>query len=143
MKLHRLWEWGKQFGWESVRFVIIGIAATIVHYGVYYLLLGVPLSYNAAYTIGYGVSLVFNFIASVRFTFRTTFSAFKAVKFLASHGVNDLLHMALLNLFVWCGMPEALAPVPVLCIVVPINFFLVRSSLKNRPRKSTGHESES
>ena len=43
MKLHRLWEWGKQFGWESVRFVIIGIAATIVHYGVYYLLLGVPL----------------------------------------------------------------------------------------------------
>jgi hypothetical protein len=44
--------------------------------------------------------------------------------------VNYLLHMLFLNLFLWIGVAEQWAPIPVYCLVVPINFLLVRTVFK-------------
>ena len=110
---------------EFIRFVIVGLLATAIHYGVY-LLLDRVIPANPAYAAGYVISFFCNFILSSRFTFRKKASVKKGLGFGLSHLVNFLLHMLLLNLFLHLGVRESLAPIPVYCICVPVNFLLVR-----------------
>ena len=119
---------------EILRFGIVGALATLVHYGIYLGLLWFWPQMNAslAYSIGYVVSFVGNFFASNYFTFRTRPTAGKGIGFALSHGVNYLLHILFLNLFLWLGLSQSLAPIPVFCIVIPINFILVRCVLKSK-----------
>jgi putative flippase GtrA len=49
-----------------------------------------------------------------------------------AHAVNYLLHMVLLNLFLWLGMSNELAPLPVFAIAIPVNFLLVRFVFKHK-----------
>ncbi len=110
---------------EFFRFVIVGVIATAIHYGVY-LLLDRVIPANPAYAVGYIISFFCNFFLSSRFTFKKKASVKKGVGFGLSHLVNFLLHMLLLNLFLHLGIRESLAPIPVYCICVPVNFLLVR-----------------
>ena len=110
---------------EFIRFVIVGIIATAIHYGVY-LLLDRIIPANPAYAAGYVLSFFCNFFLTSRFTFRKKANVKKGVGFGLSHLVNFLLHMLLLNLFLHLGIRESLAPIPVYCICVPVNFLLVR-----------------
>ena len=43
-----------------------------------------------------------------------------------------LLHMILLNIFLYMGFTKAWAPVPVFAIVIPVNFLLVRFVFKHK-----------
>lgn len=61
----------KQWIGEAVRFGIVGVGATALHYGIYYLLQQV-INVNVAYTVGYAVSFVANFYATSYFTFGTS-----------------------------------------------------------------------
>ena len=117
------------FNVEFIRFAIVGIIATAIHYGLYYLLLG-SLNVNIAYSIGYIVSLICNFVLSARFTFKSQANIKKGFGFVCSHLINYLLHIAFLNLFLFIGIPEKVAPIPVFCCVFPINFLLVRTVFK-------------
>lgn len=110
---------------EAVRFAVVGALATALHYAIYYVLLPL-LSAAVAYTIGYGLSLVANFFLTARFTFRSRPTGGKAAGFALSHGVNYLLHISLLQLFLHLGVPPRLAPLPVFAIAIPVNFLLVR-----------------
>lgn len=121
-----------KFG-EFIRFAMVGVLATAMHYGLYLLLLRLfrigeeeTLYANIAYTIGYLVAWCCNFYLSAHFTFRSHTSVKRGIGFALSHGVNYLLHLVFLNLFLWIGLSEAIAPIPVFCIVIPINFILVR-----------------
>ena len=114
---------------EFVRFGIVGVLATIIHYGVY-LLLDRWIEVNVAYTIGYIVSLCCNLWLTAHFTFKTSVTPKRTVGFVVSHGVNYLLHIIFLNLFLWIGVVEKWAPLPVYCVVFPINFLLVRTAFK-------------
>ena len=118
----------KQLG-EMVRFVLVGGFATLLHY-VLYLLLKQWLEVNVAYTLGYVVSFVANFYLTAFFTFRSAPSWRKLVGMGGAHGVNYLLHLALLNLFLFVGMPSTWAPLPVFAIAVPVNFLLVKYVFK-------------
>jgi putative flippase GtrA len=40
--------------------------------------------------------------------------------------------MVLLNLFLWLGMSNELAPLPVFAIAIPVNFLLVRFVFKHK-----------
>ena len=119
---------------EAIRFCIVGVLATIVHYGLY-LLLKPTINVSVAYTIGYAVSFIGNFILTNIYTFKTKATAKKGVGFVVCHVINYLLHIGLLNLFIWIGISSSLAPIPVYCIVVPINFLLVRKVIKTNPKK--------
>lgn len=110
---------------EFARFVLVGILATALHYGIY-LLLDLVIPPNPAYAMGYVLSFLFNFYLTSRFTFKKKATVKKGVGFGLSHLVNFGLHMGLLNLFLYLGLSEALAPVPVYCICIPVNFLLVR-----------------
>lgn len=117
---------------ETVRFGVVGVIATGIHWGIYYLLTGISdINVNIAYTIGYLISFCCNFILSSKFTFKSEATAMKGVGFAVSHLCNYLLHMLFLNLFLRLGLSGKIAPVPTLCIVVPINFCLVRTVFKS------------
>lgn len=149
-----LWQ---RFGPQFVRFFVVGVAATLVHWGVYVglnELLGLSeadaLALSVTYSVGYAVSFVGNYLASLRWTFRTRGSVGKGAGFALSHAVNYGMHVGLLNLFLYWGVghvmvrtlqalvpglvqvfpllgsADALLPLPVFCVVVPINFLMVR-----------------
>ena len=113
---------------EIIRFGIVGVAATAIHYAIYYLLLP-HLDKNIAYTTGYLISFLCNFFMSSYFTFKVSPSWRRLLRFAGSHVANYILQMVLLNLFCWMGIPEKWAPLPVYAIAVPVNFLLVRLAL--------------
>ena len=120
---------------EFFRFCLVGLVATAIHYGLYLLLVKLVQIEkdwwtNLAYSIGYLISWFCNLFLTARFTFHEQVSVKRGVGFAVSHGVNYLLHILFLNLFIWIGMPKQWAPIPVYCIVVPINFILVRTVFK-------------
>lgn len=45
------------------------------------------------------------------------------------------LQIVTLNVFVYLGVPRAIAPVPVFAIAIPVNFLLVRFVFKNLDKK--------
>ena len=151
----------RETGGEFARFFIVGVGATLVHLGVYLALnaaFGVseqmPLALTLTYAAGYIISFVFNYLVSLKWTFRTEGSVKKGVGFAFSHAVNAGMHLLLLNVFRSCGLgsllaslvaclfpwlvewfpvlgqPESLLPLPVYVIVVPMNFLMVRYFLK-------------
>lgn len=119
----------KLFRLEFIRFGIVGVIATAVHYGIYYILLNV-INPNWAFTIGYLLSFFMNFWLSAKFTFKAEATAKRGVGFALSHLVNYGLQMIVLNVSLKLGVPETLAPVPVYLICIPVNFLLVRFVFK-------------
>ena len=118
---------------QFIRFAIVGALATAIHYGLYLLIVWAndigedeTLYTNIAYSIGYVVAWCANFYLSAHFTFQSNTSLKRGIGFALSHGVHYVLHIIFLNLFLWLGLSETIAPIPVFCIVIPINFILVR-----------------
>ena len=118
---------------QFIRFAIVGALATAIHYGLYLLIVWAndigedeTLYTNIAYSIGYVVAWCANFYLSAHFTFQSNTSLKRGIGFALSHGVHYVLHIIFLNLFLWIGLSETIAPIPVFCIVIPINFILVR-----------------
>ena len=120
---------GKETRGEMARFVVVGALATAIHYGTYLVLLGC-MADGVAYTIGYVVSFVFNYLLSSRYTFRSRTSVKNGVGFCAAHGVNYLIHITLFHVWMWIGVPEWLVPIPVYVVAIPVNFLLVRLVFK-------------
>lgn len=116
---------------EFIRFVLVGILATALHYGIYFLLQWV-INVNIAYTLGYAFSFVVNFYLTAYFTFGKKPSWGKAFGFGGAHLVNYLLHIGLLNFFLWVGLSKPFAPIPVFAIAIPVNFVLVRFVFKRK-----------
>ena len=114
---------------EMLRFALVGTAAVLIQYAIYALLV-CAIDHNLAMSVGYGVSFVFNFLASTRFTFRVERTMKRGAGFALSHTVNWLLQLAVLNLFLRLGLSKTLAPLPMFAICVPVNFVMVRFFLK-------------
>jgi putative flippase GtrA len=115
----------KQEFWRIVRFGITGSLSTLLHYGAYLLAL-LWVNPTVAYTAGYGVGLCFNYVMTTFFTFREHPTKKNAAGFVASHMVNYLLEIGVLNAFLYFGMEERLAGIVTLVVVVPVNFLLLR-----------------
>lgn len=122
---------------QAARFVVVGGTATLLHYVIYYLLMD-AMALNLAFAIGYFVSFLYNFALSSLFTFSVRPTLMRFVRFSLSHVVNYCLQAALLNLFLYVGVPSAWAPLPVYAVSVPVNFLLVRLALlfKTNNKKS-------
>lgn len=114
---------------EVVRFGVVGVAAVLIQYGVY-LLLVLFMNHNISMTLGYIISFIFNFIASTHYTFRVKANAKRGAGFVLSHVINYFMQIAMLNVFIWLGISKQIAPIPMFGICVPVNFLLVRFFLK-------------
>ncbi len=125
---------------EFVRFAVVGVISTAIHYGIYLLAMKwIPV--NIAYTLGYILSFIGNFCLTSYWTFHTAPSWKRLGGMMGAHGINYLLHIFFLNFFIWLGIPPRWAPVPVYAIVVPINFLLVRFVFKHGKKKPTDSDS--
>lgn len=122
---------------EFLRWGIVGVIATAIHYGIYYILkeFFTPQTefwLNIDYTAGYIISFFGNFFLSAYFTFHAKPSLKKGFGFGIAHAINYGLHMLFLNLFLWLGLSSTVAPIFVFIIVVPINFLMVRYVFKKK-----------
>ena len=115
---------------EFLRFGIVGVLATAIHYLVYWVLQH-WLNVNVAFTIGYLLSFIANYFLSARFTFQEKTSARNGVGFGAAHLFNYCLQMVLLNAFLWIGLSRTVAALAVYAISVPTNFLMVRFVFKH------------
>jgi len=127
---------------QLLRFGLVGVLATGIHYGIYWIFLK-WLNPTLAYSIGYAISFIFNFFLSSYFTFNIRPDIKKGIGFALSHGINYLLHITLLNVFIYLGLPKTLAPIPVFAIVVPINFLLVQTALTRNNKNAKSINSDS
>lgn len=119
----------RQTIYEILRFGIVGVVATALHYMIYWILQH-WINVNVAYTIGYFLSFIANYFLSAQFTFREKTTTRNGIGFAGAHLFNYLFQMVLLNIFLWLGVSKALAPLPVYCIAVPVNFILVKTVFK-------------
>ncbi|MBQ4146831.1 MAG: GtrA family protein [Prevotella sp.] len=119
----------RQTIYEILRFGIVGVVATLLHYVIYWILQH-WINVNVAYTIGYFLSFIANYFLSAQFTFREKTTTRNGIGFAGAHLFNYIFQMVLLNIFLWLGVSKALAPLPVYCIAVPVNFILVRTVFK-------------
>ena len=121
---------------EILLFGVVGTTAMGIHYGLYYLLLAY-LPVNAAFSVGYLVSFLCNFMMSSYLTFKVRPSLTRFLRFAASHATNYLLQMVLLNFFVHVmSLGERLAPIPVYAISIPVSYLLVRLAMRGRKDKA-------
>ena len=120
---------------KFVRFCIVGVIATAIHYAIYYALQTLGNSQvwlTAAYTIGYGLSMVCNFFLTTWFTFRSKVSIGKLAGFGGSHAINYSLQIVLFNAFISLGVNHVVVPFMVYAIAVPTNFMILRLVYKRR-----------
>lgn len=114
---------------QVLRYGLVGLIATILHYGIYLLLME-WLNESFAYTIGYVASFICNFFLTCFFTFKKSVNIRRGVGFFISHLINYSLHIILLNLILVFGVPAEYAPIPVFCVVIPVNYLLLRHVFK-------------
>lgn len=110
---------------EMIRFAMVGVFSTILHYSIYWILQKY-INPTVAYTVGYLLSFFANYMLTALFTFKKEKNVKNGIGFAGAHLCNYLLSITLLNVFIWLGVSQEYAPLPVYCIVVPINFFMVR-----------------
>lgn len=115
--------------YESIRFGIVGIIATILHYGIYLLLMK-WMDSRIAYSIGYGVGFLFNYHLSAKFTFKKRKTMKNGIGFICTNVFNYVFQLALFQLFLFLRVEHTWIPLPVYAIAIPVNFLLVRFVFK-------------
>lgn len=121
---------------EVLRFTITGALVTFILYAVY-----LPLSYlipdspGVAYSIGFAISFITNFILSNYYTFRTKPTFDRGVLFCLVQFINYLLQILCFKFFIWIGVSNIWAPVPVWAFIFPVNFLMMRVALKSNSIK--------
>lgn len=140
-KIAQVWNKLPERYQSFIRFCIVGAAAAAVHYGIYYLLLLVSCPVNPAYIAGYLISFVGNYFATSYFTFHSRPSWPHFAGFAGSHAINFVLHIVLLNLFLWClplcfgtseHFNELIAPILVMAVAMIIQYTILNWVFKDR-----------
>ena len=119
----------KLFSCELVRFAIVGGCATVVLYGVYWVMLHLC-NPSVSYTIGYLFAFAVNYALTTSFTFKVKKSWKNGLGFIVSNVINYFVSIALLNLFICLGCSENLAPIPTILLATLSNFVIVRIVMK-------------
>lgn len=111
------------------RFGIVGCIAVFIQFAAYYILVGYS-THNIALPVSYTISLAVNYLLTTLFTFHVKPSKKNSIGFMGSHAINFTLQFLSLNLFIWFGIQKQWAIIPAFFICVPINFLLIRLSMK-------------
>ena len=103
----------RKYGSQFIRFFVVGVGATIIHWGSYVLLnllFGISeeqaVALSCTYAAGYIISFIANYLLSLKWTFKTKGSVGKSVGFAFSHLINFTMHLGLLNIFMMMGVGE-------------------------------------
>lgn len=116
---------------QFVRFGIVGLSNTLIHYVVYAGMVAVGINYIAASVAGFSVSVINAFFWNNRFVFRKEEGEKRSIwkvffkTFCSYAGTGLILENILLVLWIEVlKVPEIAAPVISLLITIPLNFLL-------------------
>lgn len=115
---------------QVLRYVFVGGLNTAITYGLYIILLS-WLGYQLAYVLSYVVGIVFSYFLNAKAVFKVRTSLLKLFLFsfvyVLQLGVGTVLMYILVGRL---GVPEELAPLAVLFVLVPTSFLLVRAVMR-------------
>lgn len=118
---------------SAARFVCVGAFGTGLQYGIYYGCLSLferhytdlGIRVSLAFTIGFVVEMIANYLLTSFYTFRTHPSVRNAGGFLLGRGVNYLLQLAFLHLLIWATLSEELSGIIAIVLAGIINYFVL------------------
>ena len=118
---------------SAARFVCVGAFGTALQYGIYYLLLYIfehtcpdlAIKVTLAFTIGFCVEMISNYILTSFYTFRTKPCLKNAGGFLLGRGVNYVLQIAFLHLLIWATLSEELSGLLAIMLAGIVNYFVL------------------
>ena len=120
---------------QFVRFLQVGVTNTVGTY-LLYLALILILPYVIAYSITFVVGVLFSAWLNARYSFTTRLTGRTLIRFVVIYLINFLLSMQLL---IFCvermDIPQTIAPLVVLAVFTPINFFCSKLALIGNGRR--------
>lgn len=118
---------------SAVRFVCVGVLGTLLQYGIYYLFLDIFRESNAdsqtmtsvAFSIGFLVEMVVNYLLTNYYTFHTHPSWKNAGGFLVGRAINYGVQILFLNILIWLSISEEIAGIVAIILAGIINYFML------------------
>lgn len=114
---------------ELIRFGFVGVIATTVLYATYWVVLHC-LNPTISYSVGYFAAFVVNYILTTSFTFKVKKSVKNGMGFIVSNIINYFVSIGLLNLFLYLGLNDKIAPIATVLLATLSNFVIVRLVMK-------------
>ena len=108
---------------QLLRFLVVGMANTIVGYALYLIGLWIGAPYEEALTGATVLGAIFNFFTTGRFVFESR-ALNRIFGFLAVYGIMLAINLALLTWLVRTGVEKAYAQAFLLPLVVLLSYFL-------------------
>lgn len=118
---------------QFIRYIITGTVGTLFQYGIYYVLLNL-MDARIAYSIATVFYILITFLMTNYYTFRVKPTWSNSLGYLIQQGLNYLMQISFLSLFLHIGITKQLAPIPVYLIALPLNFFILRFIFKKKIR---------
>ncbi|MBE6296959.1 MAG: hypothetical protein E7088_00470 [Bacteroidales bacterium] len=111
-----------------IRFVITGGLSTLLDYFIYWVMLHF-VTYNVAMPVGYFLSLIFNYMLTTKWTFRSIYTITSFIAVVGIHLFNCfIVRDKLLGFFVAiCGFGENEAYLYTIAISIPVNYLLLQT----------------
>lgn len=116
----------KDFNRHSIRFVFVGASNVVLTYAIYLLLLG-ALTPVQSILCATAAGILYTSISNIRFTFSQTIRPVLLIVVIIYYVIYTYLSATLLSLAIEeFSVPARFAPVPVMCVLLPIHFFCSR-----------------
>ena len=123
-----------------VRISIVGAIGTAMQYGIYYVFLALFERYcpdlhayvTIAFTIGFCVEMVSNYLLTSFYTFRSRPCLKNAGGFLVGRGVTYVVQICFLHLLILCSMPEEWAGIVAIVLAGIVNYFVLMPFFKKK-----------
>lgn len=127
---------------SAVRFTVVGCTGTGIQYGWYYLFLllfrqiwpDAGWVVGTTFTIGFILEMISNYFLTTYYTFSSRPSIKNLGGFLVGRGVNYVVQMVFLWVFIRIGIPEEPAGIVTIVIAGIVNYFVTRVFFKEKKK---------
>jgi putative flippase GtrA len=121
---------------EFARYVFFGCVNTVLTYLIYLVCLRF-MTYRAAYTVTFVCGIFISYFFNTQFVFKKELRMMKALQFGFIYLMQYFVGLGLLSILVEVvHLSKLVAPVLLIFLIVPTNYWLNRRILKGRPASS-------
>lgn len=112
---------------QFIRFCVVGAICTLIDSGIYYISYA-SIGYRLAMILGFSISLIFNYLLNIYWSFNSSPNAKNIVGILLAHLFNIfIVRMSLMWIFInVTHLSESIAFIPTLAISMLTNFIIIR-----------------
>jgi putative flippase GtrA len=120
------------------RFLAVGAVNTAVSY-LAYLLLRLVMSYQLAYALAFVLGIAISAAGNARYVFSAHLTVIRCAFYAAFYSISYLAGAGLLHgLVEWAGIPDAVAPLLVIGVMIPLNYLGAKLILQTSAGRGRG-----